>query len=139
MLIAGLCVLFRNGIGKTSLLKQIAFREVGQVFVLGDQGLELTSCLLFRLLSRAHRSVAELSQQRPDHFAVGSEHVSILYVDQEAHGDDTPAIQCVLSADVWREKFLRDEADINKILSDESIDDKAKDAAAEKLGEVHRM
>lgn len=73
------------------------------------------------------------------HIFISRDHVSILYVDQEAHGDDTPAIQCVLSADVWREKFLRDERDLNATLNDDSVDEKTKEKASEKLGEVHRQ
>lgn len=37
-------------------------------------------------------------------------HISILHVEQEITGDDTPAIQAVLDADVWRKILLKDEA-----------------------------
>ncbi|RKP05895.1 P-loop containing nucleoside triphosphate hydrolase protein [Thamnocephalis sphaerospora] len=36
-------------------------------------------------------------------------HVSILHVEQEMTGTDTPAIQAVLSADAWREHLLEEE------------------------------
>lgn len=36
-------------------------------------------------------------------------HISILHVEQEITGDDTPAIQAVLDADVWRKILLKDE------------------------------
>ncbi|SPO02715.1 probable positive effector protein GCN20 [Cephalotrichum gorgonifer] len=35
-------------------------------------------------------------------------HISILHVEQEITGDDTPALQAVLDADVWRKVLLRD-------------------------------
>lgn len=37
-------------------------------------------------------------------------HISILHVEQEITGDDTPALQAVLDADVWRKILLKDEA-----------------------------
>lgn len=39
-------------------------------------------------------------------------HISILYVEQEVVGDDTPAIEMVLRADVWREHLLEKERDL---------------------------
>ncbi|EER26046.1 hypothetical protein D8B26_003633 [Coccidioides posadasii str. Silveira] len=41
-------------------------------------------------------------------------HISILHVEQEIRGDDTPALQAVLDADVWRKRLLEDQ---NKITS----------------------
>ncbi|KAI5819698.1 P-loop containing nucleoside triphosphate hydrolase protein [Pyronema omphalodes] len=35
-------------------------------------------------------------------------HITILHVEQEIMGDDTPALQAVLDADVWRKKLLAD-------------------------------
>lgn len=37
-------------------------------------------------------------------------HISILHVEQEITGDDTPALQAVLDADVWRKVLMKDEA-----------------------------
>lgn len=37
-------------------------------------------------------------------------HISILHVEQEITGDDTPAIQAVLDADVWRKILLKEQA-----------------------------
>ncbi|KAF3761437.1 P-loop containing nucleoside triphosphate hydrolase protein [Cryphonectria parasitica EP155] len=45
-------------------------------------------------------------------------HISILHVEQEITGDDTPAIQAVLDADVWRKVLLRDEAEITRKLAE---------------------
>ncbi|KAF9876027.1 ABC transporter [Colletotrichum karsti] len=48
-------------------------------------------------------------------------HITILHVEQEASnltGDDTPAIQAVLDADVWRKVLLKEQADITQKLSD---------------------
>ncbi|EEP80804.1 protein GCN20 [Uncinocarpus reesii 1704] len=36
-------------------------------------------------------------------------HISILHVEQEIRGDDTPALQAVLDADVWRKRLLADQ------------------------------
>ncbi|KAJ1943321.1 ATP-binding cassette, regulator of translational elongation, partial [Linderina macrospora] len=62
----------RNGIGKSTLLRNIAHREL----------------------------------------AVPT-YISILFVEQEMAGDDTPAIRSVLKADIFREQLLRDEVDVN--------------------------
>lgn len=45
-------------------------------------------------------------------------HISILHVEQELTGDDTPAIQAVLDADVWRKVLLKEQAEITKKLAD---------------------
>ncbi|KAJ2612067.1 ATP-binding cassette, regulator of translational elongation [Coemansia sp. RSA 1365] len=77
----------RNGIGKSTLLRNIAYREL----------------------------------------AVPT-YISILFVEQEMAGDDTPAIRSVLKADIFREQLLRDEAAINeeikKLESPEPLDDR---------------
>ncbi|KAI5298921.1 ATP-binding cassette sub- F member 3, partial [Ascosphaera atra] len=44
-------------------------------------------------------------------------HISILHVEQEIRGDDTPALQAVLDADVWRKHLLREQENISKQLS----------------------
>ncbi|PSK40819.1 protein GCN20 [Candidozyma pseudohaemuli] len=41
-------------------------------------------------------------------------HITILHVEQEIRGDDTPALQTVLDADVWRKSLLQEEAKINE-------------------------
>ncbi|KAL3491406.1 P-loop containing nucleoside triphosphate hydrolase protein [Aspergillus germanicus] len=61
-------------------------------------------------------------------------HISILHVEQEIRGDDTPAIQAVLDADVWRKRLLADQDKITKQLSAieaerSSMADTSKDAA----------
>ncbi|KAL4939776.1 hypothetical protein BDV06DRAFT_198161 [Aspergillus oleicola] len=43
-------------------------------------------------------------------------HISILHVEQEISGDDTPALQAVLDADVWRKRLLADQEKISKQL-----------------------
>merc|ERR1712072_1381763 len=42
-------------------------------------------------------------------------HISILHVEQEITGDDTPALQAVLDADVWRKHLLKEQ---DKIISE---------------------
>ncbi|CAH0018473.1 hypothetical protein V2G26_009108 [Clonostachys chloroleuca] len=45
-------------------------------------------------------------------------HISILHVEQEITGDDTPAIQAVLDADVWRKVLLREQDEITQKLAE---------------------
>ncbi|KAK1590573.1 ABC transporter [Colletotrichum navitas] len=45
-------------------------------------------------------------------------HITILHVEQELTGDDTPAIQAVLDADVWRKVLLKEQAEITQKLAD---------------------
>ncbi|CAK3986855.1 ABC transporter ATP-binding [Lecanosticta acicola] len=45
-------------------------------------------------------------------------HISILHVEQEITGDDTPALQAVLDADVWRKHLLREQGKISKELAE---------------------
>lgn len=45
-------------------------------------------------------------------------HISILHVEQEITGDDTPALQAVLDADVWRKVLLKDEAETSRKLAE---------------------
>ncbi|GAA5858103.1 hypothetical protein JCM8547_005652 [Rhodosporidiobolus lusitaniae] len=65
----------RNGIGKSTLLRAMALREVNI-----------------------------------------PQHISILYVQQEVVGDDTPAIESVLQADVHRTRLLAEEQENNALL-----------------------
>ncbi|KAG6997886.1 protein GCN20 [Physcia stellaris] len=44
-------------------------------------------------------------------------HISILHVEQEITGDDVPALQAVLDADVWRKHLLAEQEKITKELS----------------------
>ncbi|KAL9598233.1 MAG: hypothetical protein Q9219_004653 [cf. Caloplaca sp. 3 TL-2023] len=60
-------------------------------------------------------------------------HISILHVEQEITGDDTPALQAVLDADVWRKHLLAEQEKITKELSEleaqrSSMADTSKDA-----------
>ena len=41
-------------------------------------------------------------------------HITILHVEQEVMGDDTPAIQSVLDADVWRKSLIQEEGRIQE-------------------------
>lgn len=40
-------------------------------------------------------------------------HISILHVEQEVAGDDTPALQSVLESDTLREELLAEEKRLN--------------------------
>jgi ATP-binding cassette, subfamily F, member 3 len=44
-------------------------------------------------------------------------HISILHVEQEITGDDTPALQAVLDADVWRKHLLAEQEKISAQLA----------------------
>ena len=60
-------------------------------------------------------------------------HISILHVEQEITGDDTPALQAVLDADVWMKHLLAEQGKITKQLADIeaerlSLADTSKDA-----------
>jgi len=60
-------------------------------------------------------------------------HISILHVEQEVTGDDTPALQAVLDADVWRKHLLKEQEKITKQLAEieaqrSSVADTAGDA-----------
>ncbi|EEB05527.2 AAA family ATPase Gcn20 [Schizosaccharomyces japonicus yFS275] len=44
-------------------------------------------------------------------------HITILHVEQEITGDDTPVLQSVLDADVWRKYLLNEQAQINEQLA----------------------
>ncbi|GAA5947855.1 hypothetical protein JCM3765_001111 [Sporobolomyces pararoseus] len=66
----------RNGIGKSTLLRAMALREVNI-----------------------------------------PQHISILYVQQEVIGDDTPALESVLQADVHRTRLMAEEKELNEKLS----------------------
>ncbi|KAK4507170.1 hypothetical protein PRZ48_000904 [Zasmidium cellare] len=45
-------------------------------------------------------------------------HISILHVEQEVTGDETPALQAVLDADVWRKHLLKEQEKITKELAE---------------------
>ncbi|KAJ9162350.1 p-loop containing nucleoside triphosphate hydrolase protein [Coniochaeta hoffmannii] len=45
-------------------------------------------------------------------------HISILHVEQEITGDDTPALQAVLDADVWRKVLLKEQNELTQKLAD---------------------
>ncbi|PGH28692.1 ATP-binding cassette, subfamily F, member 3 [[Emmonsia] crescens] len=60
-------------------------------------------------------------------------HISILHVEQEIAGDDTPALQAVLDADVWRKHLLKEQERISAQLASieeerSSMADTSKDA-----------
>lgn len=77
-------------------------------------------------------------------------HISILHVEQEITGDDTPALQAVLDADVWRKHLLQEQEKITRQLADleaqrsqmadtsrdASVLDKEKDGLDTTLGDI---
>ncbi|GMG29882.1 unnamed protein product [Ambrosiozyma monospora] len=45
-------------------------------------------------------------------------HITILHVEQEIRGDDTPALQSVLDADVWRKQLLMEQSKLNERMTE---------------------
>lgn len=88
------CLIGRNGIGKTTLLKMI-------------------SCGALKIPA----------------------HIKILHVEQEVHGDDTLAIDSVLSCDVRRNDLLEMEKDLSKQINEANTDTVMK--LQEKLSKVY--
>ncbi len=82
-------VVGRNGVGKSTLLRNMALREIPI-----------------------------------------PTNVSLLYVEQEIRGDDTPAIEAILKADVWRERLLQEEKQLNEQLQKLEASAQASIAAA---------
>lgn len=61
-------------------------------------------------------------------------HISILHVEQEIAGDDTPALQAVLDADVWRKHLLKEQEKITKELAELDVErSQLADTAAEAI------
>lgn len=58
-------------------------------------------------------------------------HVSILHVEQEVVGDDTPALQSVLECDTKREELLKREKEINAAVNAGTADSKMADELSE--------
>ncbi|KAK9381607.1 P-loop containing nucleoside triphosphate hydrolase protein [Kockiozyma suomiensis] len=67
-------------------------------------------------------------------------HITILHVEQEVSGDDTPALQSVLDADVWRKHLLKDQEKITAQLAelDQRIQELDDDEEAQRTLEVER-
>jgi ATP-binding cassette subfamily F protein 3 len=67
-------------------------------------------------------------------------HISILHVEQEMHGDETRAIDAVLSADIWREHLLEEERRITHALQQmdgDTQESDQRDALVAELNQVH--
>lgn len=66
-------------------------------------------------------------------------HITILLVEQEVLGDDTPAIDSVLKADVWREKLLAEEAELTAtIATTDATEAAAKGEDTAEVRDAHR-
>ena len=63
-------------------------------------------------------------------------HISILHVEQEITGDDTPALQAVLDADVWRKHLLAEQEKIGKQLNEIETQ---RAAMADRSGDAERL
>ncbi|KZO99778.1 hypothetical protein CALVIDRAFT_534204 [Calocera viscosa TUFC12733] len=86
----------RNGVGKSTLLRHIALRDIAI-----------------------------------------PKHITILFVEQEIVGDDTPALQSVLSADVWRERLLGEQDALDKRLATLAEGSAEMEEASGRLAELH--
>ncbi|KAK4330868.1 Protein GCN20 [Rhodotorula toruloides] len=87
----------RNGIGKSTLLRAMALREVAI-----------------------------------------PQHISILYVQQEVVGDDTPALESVLQADVHRSHLMAEEKELNEQITQHEKEAEELAAAASGASEEER-
>lgn len=65
-------------------------------------------------------------------------HIKVLHVEQEIAGDDTPAIQSVLQADVERTSLLAEEKTLNSGLSKMSTSPEEADKMSKRLKEVYQ-
>ncbi|ODV96233.1 hypothetical protein PACTADRAFT_33411 [Pachysolen tannophilus NRRL Y-2460] len=63
-------------------------------------------------------------------------HITILHVEQEIVGDDNPALQSVLDADVWRKQLLSEESKITERINE--IEELKKEFEADSL-EVKKL
>ncbi|KAK9723376.1 ATP-binding cassette, regulator of translational elongation [Basidiobolus ranarum] len=63
-------------------------------------------------------------------------HISILHVEQEMAGDDTPAIVSVLKADYFREHLLAEERQLTSRMSELEQADSKTDEAEDEKGEI---
>ncbi|EJT98885.1 hypothetical protein DACRYDRAFT_24014 [Dacryopinax primogenitus] len=86
----------RNGVGKSTLLRHIAMRDIAI-----------------------------------------PKHITILFVEQEIVGDDTLALQSVLSADVWRERLLAEQEELDKRIASLAEGSAEMEEAGARLAEVH--
>jgi ATP-binding cassette subfamily F protein 3 len=63
-------------------------------------------------------------------------HISILHVEQEITGDDTPALQAVLDADVWRKHLLKEQ---DKIIQELAVLEAERTGLADTSGDAQRL
>jgi ATP-binding cassette subfamily F protein 3 len=107
------------GVGKSTLLRHIAMREVP---------IPAHITILF-----VEQEVRFFSNAYP----------TLSYVEYQIVGDDTTALDSVLKADVWRDHLLKEEASLNATLTtlEAEGDDKrfvdAREEASSRLADVH--
>uniref|UniRef100_A0A914CTK2 ABC transporter domain-containing protein n=1 Tax=Acrobeloides nanus TaxID=290746 RepID=A0A914CTK2_9BILA len=63
--------------------------------------------------------------------------ITMLSVEQEVEGDDTPVIDSVLACDIKRQALLREEKELNESINDPSLTDEERSRLSEKLNEVY--
>lgn len=63
-------------------------------------------------------------------------HITILHVEQEIRGDDTPALQSVLDADVWRKNLIQEEQKLNERMN---VLDKLRSEFDEESSELKKL
>jgi ATP-binding cassette subfamily F protein 3 len=94
------CLIGRNGIGKTTLLKMISsfvfyFLEI----------LKYCPLKVKYIISSGQLKIPS--------------HIRVLHVEQEVHGDETLAIQSVLECDIRRQELLKKEKELVERLQTE--------------------
>jgi len=66
-------------------------------------------------------------------------HISVLHVEQEVVGDDTPALQAVLEADTRREGLLKEEKELSQAVDQGSTDPEVSSRLTEVFAELEAI
>lgn len=104
--------------------------------ILNDSSLTLTFSRRYGLIGRNGIGKSTLLRNISRRELDIPTHISILHVEQEMVGDETIAIEAVISADIFRAHLLKEAAELdNKLNSD--IDEEEKTKCGLKLNEVH--
>ncbi|KAF1989447.1 P-loop containing nucleoside triphosphate hydrolase protein [Aulographum hederae CBS 113979] len=92
--------------------------SIGGLRILSDTNLTLAYSRRYGLVGQNGIGKSTLLRALSRREVAIPTHISILHVEQEITGDDTPALQAVLDADVWRKHLLKEQDRISKELAD---------------------
>jgi ATP-binding cassette subfamily F protein 3 len=91
--------------------------SIGGLRILSDTTLQLSYGRRYGLVGQNGIGKSTLLRALSKRELAIPTHISILHVEQEITGDDTPALQAVLDADVWRKHLLAEQEKISKQLA----------------------